>query len=241
VENLLPMPYKKRIVRVLVSIFLPLLFFFSEGLSTPVSGMDSQPDPIPVSFRTETTPRAITAGHVIRKNQLTLQLTNGALASPVGIGPNTKAFNYSMHNLRFGWILNEPRWNGHPLDGAVEVIAEISGSAVFEGAGSYLIGPSFHLRYNFTQPDWKIIPYVQIGAGFTFTDAYQDRSQRAIGQELEFTPQSSVGFRYLIDSQWSVDAEFIYHHISNAGLADRNLGINALGGMVGVSYFFDAP
>jgi len=112
---------------------------------------------------------------------------------------------------------------------------------VFDGAGSYLLGPSIHVRYNFTQPEWKFVPYIQLGGGLTFTDAHEDQSQRAIGQELEFTPQAAIGFRYLIDSQGSLDAEFIYHHISNAGLADRNLGINALGGMIGFSYFFDNP
>ncbi|MEM6885509.1 MAG: acyloxyacyl hydrolase, partial [Verrucomicrobiota bacterium] len=183
--------------------------------------------------------RGTAARDAYRSGGFTLQLMNGALASPVGIGPDTDTLNYTMHNLRVGYLLNTPSWNEHPLDGCVEIIGEISGSAIFEGAGSYLVGPSIHIRYNFTQPDWKLVPYIQLGGGLTFTDADEDLTQRAIGQELEFTPQASIGFRYLIDPQWSLDAEFIYHHISNAGLADRNLGINALGGMVGFSYFFE--
>jgi len=178
---------------------------------------------------------------IFKKNRLGLQITSGALASPVGIGPDTDTFNYTMHNLRLSWVLNDPkRWN-HPLNGAVEAIVEVSGSGIFEGAGNYLIGPTLLLRYNFIQPDWVIVPFIQAGAGLTFTDAYEDETQRAIGQELEFTPQASLGARYLIDDHWTVDAEFIYHHISNAGLADRNLGINALGGMIGISYYFGAP
>ncbi len=197
-------------------------------------------DEISPSFQTSVAPRSASGQQAFKAGTLSLQLMNGALASPVGIGPATQTFNYTMHILRFGWVMNTPQWNGHPLDGAVEIIGEISGSSIFDGAGSYLFGPSLHIRYNFTQPEWKIVPYIQIGGGLTFTDAYQDRTQRAIGQEMEFTPQSSIGLRYFVDSQWSIDAEFMYHHISNAGLADRNLGINALGGMIGFSYFFDA-
>ncbi|MEM1156675.1 MAG: acyloxyacyl hydrolase [Verrucomicrobiota bacterium] len=194
-----------------------------------------------VPFRADTQPRDYSARHVFHAGGFSLQQVNGALASPVGIGPDTDRFHYTMHNLRVGYLLNAPSWNSHPLDGAVELIGELSGSAVFQGAGSYLFGTSIHLRYNFTQPEWRFIPYLQLGGGLIFNDAYEDQSQRAIGQELEFTPQASAGLRYLIDPQWSLDAEFMYHHISNAGLADRNLGINALGGMVGFSYFFDYP
>jgi len=194
-----------------------------------------------VEFRTDLQPRDLTTQDIYQEAGFTLQLMNGALASPVGIGPDTQTLNYTMHNLRIGYLLNTPRWNGHPLDGAVELIGEVSGSVIFEGAGSYLIGPSIHVRYNFTQPDWKFVPYLQIGGGLTFTDAHEDQTQRAIGQELEFTPQASLGFRYLVAPDLTLDAEFIYHHISNAGLASRNLGINALGGMIGFSYFFDNP
>ncbi|MGF1678383.1 MAG: acyloxyacyl hydrolase [Candidatus Methylacidiphilales bacterium] len=174
-----------------------------------------------------------------RQNLVSLQLVTGALVSPVGIGPDTDTFNYTMTNLRLGWMMNTPALDGHPLDGAVEFLFELSGSAVFEGAGSFLSGPTLLLRYHFTQPDWRWVPYIQLGGGITFTDAYEDRSQRAIGQQMEFTPQASLGSRYLIDPNWSLDIEFIYHHISNAGLAERNLGINALGGLAGLTYFFN--
>jgi hypothetical protein len=40
---------------------------------------------------------------------------------------------------------------------------------------------------------------------------------------------------------WSFDAEFMYHHISNASLADRNIGVNSFGGFVGFTYLFDKP
>jgi len=72
-----------------------------------------------------------------------------------------------------------------------------------------------------------------------YTDAYKDYSQNAIGQAIEFTPQASLGLHYLIDKKWSIDTEAMFHHISNAGLSERNRGINSFGGFIGLTYFFD--
>ena len=77
------------------------------------------------------------------------------------------------------------------------------------------------------------------GAGIVYNDIYKDRSQSIIGQSIEFTPQASLGLHYLINHNWSVELEAMYHHISNAGLENgRNVGVNALGGLLGVTYRF---
>jgi hypothetical protein len=67
-----------------------------------------------------------------------------------------------------------------------------------------------------------------------------ENTARNKGQSIESTPQGSVGFRCLLDKRWSPDFEGIYHHISNAGLDERNAGVNAVGGFIGVSYIFGA-
>lgn len=172
------------------------------------------------------------------EDRITVQAVTGALFSPVGIGPDHPTFNYAQTNLRLGWMLNSPG-EDHPLRGNFEAILELSASGVFNGFGNVLIGPSALVRYNFVQPGWIVVPYIQGGAGIVYTDAYEDRSQRAIGQAIEFTPQASIGARFLVAEDWSVDVEGMFHHISNANLADRNKGINALGGFVGASYYFD--
>jgi hypothetical protein len=95
-------------------------------------------------------------------------------------------------------------------------------------------------RYNVLLSNPKWAPYIQIGAGVIVNDAYKDMSQSEIGQSVEFTPQGSIGLRYFIGRQWTLDVKAMFHHVSNAGLSDgRNGGINAVGGFVGVTYFFD--
>jgi hypothetical protein len=40
---------------------------------------------------------------------------------------------------------------------------------------------------------------------------------------------------------WSLDAEAMFHHISNAVMASKNDGINAFVGFIGLTYFFNPP
>ena len=94
-------------------------------------------------------------------------------------------------------------------------------------------------RYNLLLPNPEWALYIQIGAGVIVNDAYKDMSQSEIGQSVEFTPQGSIGLHYFMERQWTLDVEAMYHHISNAGLAERNRGINAVGGFLGVTHFFD--
>lgn len=173
------------------------------------------------------------------KDRLSLQVMGGVLFAPSGIGPKTVTFNTVGLNVRLGWMLNTPSRTDSLLTGNWEAILEMSGAHVVKGFGNYLIGPTLLLRYNFVRPGCKWIPYVQGGSGFVITDAYKDHNQDAIGEAFEFTPQASVGLRYLLRRNLSLDVEGMFHHISNASLAKRNAGINALGGFVGVTYFFN--
>lgn len=172
------------------------------------------------------------------EDRITFQVVSGALFSPVGLGPDHPTFNYAPTNLRLGWMLNSPG-EDHPLRGNFEAIIELSASGIFNGFGDIIIGPTALVRYNFVQPGWKVVPYIQAGAGIVYTDAYEDRTQDAIGQAIEFTPQASVGAKILVSREWSVDVESMFHHISNASISSRNDGTNAFGGLVGATYYFD--
>jgi len=176
--------------------------------------------------------------NLFTEDRITLQVMQGAQFSGLGVGPHIPDINYAQQNIRLGWMLNSPDYDGNPLDGCFEAILESSFSKVFTRLGDVMYGPTGLVRYNFVQPGWKVVPYIQGGAGFVYTDIYLHKDQRAIGQALEFTPQASAGARFLIDDNWSIDAEFKYHHVSNADTSSRNTGINSLGGEVGFTYFF---
>jgi len=47
-----------------------------------------------------------------------------------------------------------------------------------------------------------------------------------------------IGLKCFVAPNLSLDVEGGFQHISNAGLARRNHGVNALGAQVGLTYYF---
>ncbi|MCU1500396.1 MAG: ompW [Acidimicrobiales bacterium] len=140
-------------------------------------------------------------------------------------------------SLRLGWMLNTPSGDGF-FRGNFEFLAEVFGAAIIDGPGDGIGGATLLLRYNFVQPAARWVPYFQIGAGGVYSNIYEDHQQRLIGRAVEFNLQAGFGLRYLCTDRCSVFAEADYRHISNADTADRNLGLNSIGGYIGAGFSF---
>ena len=176
---------------------------------------------------------------IYTEGRMSLQLVSGALFSLTGFPEGSPDLNYAQTNVRLGWMLASPGPGRSVLRGNWEGLVEISNSIIFKGPGNYIGGVTGLLRYNFVQPDWNLIPYIQGGLGIVYNDIYKDDTQQAIGQAIELAPQCSIGVHYLIDKNWAVAAEGMFHHMSNAGMSKRNNSLNSLGGFIGITYFFD--
>jgi hypothetical protein len=196
----------------------------------PVEAVSDQADPFcPVDCFAE----------AFAKHHGSLQVLGGAYFCPIGLGPRTTPrYNFAPIDVRLGCMLCSPILDECCLRGNVEAILELTTAPVFDGFGSIIIGPTALLRYNFLQPDWRLVPYVQGGGGFVYNDSYRDKTQRAIGQAGEFYLQATAGVHLMLTAHCAFDVEGGYLHISNGGTNERNGGINALGGSIGVSYFF---
>ena len=159
-----------------------------------------------------------------------VQIVTGYVVSPVVIQASEKPdMNYMMTNFRFEWIRFEKSFR---------MLGEVTYSKTTAGPDGYLAGGTLILRYDFER--WgHLTPYAQIGAGISYTDLYKDHSQSLVGNEIEFNPQASLGVRYLINKTLSLDAEAMFHHVSNAGLGDRNIGVNGVGVFIGLTYRLD--
>lgn len=134
-------------------------------------------------------------------------------------------------------MYDSPRHNGL-LRGNNEFLIELFAGPDTKGPGTFLAGGSPLWRYNFIQPDAKLIPYLQLGAGALGNDIYHGHPQREIGGPFEFVLQADLGLKYLLDDRWSISAEAGFRHISNADLYSRNQGLNSLGGLMMLSYRF---
>lgn len=98
-----------------------------------------------------------------------------------------------------------------------------------------MVGP----RYNFVQPGWKVIPYIEGGVGFDFADS--NPAAGGLGQDFNFTFGAGAGFKYLITDDWFARLGVEYQHLSNAGLSEPgapNHPIDALGPKLSFGYAF---
>jgi hypothetical protein len=181
-----------------------------------------------------------TAEDLYVKERMTIQAGTGVLISPLFFKTNRQDLDYLMTFVRGGYVFTDPSEKRFFPRGNLEALMQLSGSAVTDGFGNHMVEFAMLLRYNVVYPEWRIVPYFQIGAGVLYNDLYKDRSQDLIGQAIEFSPQASLGFHYILGKRWSLDVEGIFHHISNAGLDGngRNIGTNAFGGLIGVTRFF---
>ena len=205
------------------------------SLPQNASAGDTTPDATPV--KTDFTQTALQSDFPFQKGNKQIQLVDGIFVSWEFSSLRRPSFDYEVTALRLGYMLTNVKYSGF-LRGNYEFLLEGFIGPFYQGPGTLLGGFTFEGRYNFVQPGSKWVPYLQLGAGGLYNDAFHHRDQIEIGSGPEFNLQTTVGLAYLINRNWALNAEFGYRHISNAELAHRNAGVNSLGGLLGFSYFF---
>lgn len=160
-------------------------------------------------------------------------LGGGIFFSPFVATQGRPTVNYAGGLVQFGCMLND--LSDHGLwRGNFEILGEGFGASVFEGRGTYIANGTLWLRYNMVPERCKLVPYVQLGGGASQLDL--DRN--IFGQSFNFNLNAGIGTRYFLNDHMSLNAEYRFQHISNAGMAEHNLGINAQGGVLSVSWYF---
>ena len=76
---------------------------------------------------------------------------------------------------------------------------------------------------------WK--PYVGVGAGILYANVNRKETRH----DLNFNLQLAVGLYFDLNEHASLISEYRHVHISNAGLEERNSGLNTHNFLVGVS------
>jgi hypothetical protein len=136
--------------------------------------------------------------------------------------------------LRYGWILTRPHGPGF-LKGRFEYALDaVPAFLVFQPANT-AYGAGFSplvLKWNFATRG-RIVPYLELNGGTLFTNHDVPFGTNTVN----FTSAAALGTHILGDRyNWSV--ELRYMHISNAGLAALNPGINTVQVRLGVGRFF---
>jgi opacity protein-like surface antigen len=163
------------------------------------------------------------------KGQWNLQILGGYFGD---IGDAN--YNWAQTSIRLGHV-----WNCECVPGAFEGLIDINGASTVDSSfGNHFFGGGLIARYNLVTLGSRVVPYVQGGIGFQYNDAYLDEVQQHLGSRMALTAQADVGLRLFLTKRLSLDLEGGYRFISGLSMSDRDEGINALGGMAGLTYFF---
>jgi opacity protein-like surface antigen len=185
--------------------------------------------------------KEITPPAVGTEKDWTLELGSGCLFSnvrvntpasytmiPVNITASLKLDDVGLDNFLGGWLrgYSEFYFNGGYF-------------GIASGPENYYAGIMVGPRYNFVQPGWKIIPFISGGVGLGFANAQAQLG--GLGQDFNFSFETSAGIRYNINEEWFLRLAVEYKHISNAGMSEPtnpNHPIDALGPQLSVGYAF---
>ena len=152
-----------------------------------------------------------------------------------GHGTNGSQSSDGVWNLglRYGLILTAPHGPGF-LRGRLEYAVEaVPAFVVWQkqntayGAG---VNP-FAFKWAF-DTHGSVVPYFELGGGTLFTNTQVPAGT----SRVNFTTSGALGLHFL-RSKHNVSAEIRYMHISNAGLANLNPGINTVQLRLGFGWF----
>lgn len=135
--------------------------------------------------------------------------------------------------LRYGLILTAPHGPGF-LRGRLEYAVEaVPAFLVFQKQGTaYGAGVNpFAFKWAFDTRG-SIVPYFELGGGTLFTNTQVPAGT----SRVNFTTSGAIGMHFL-RSKHNISTELRFMHISNAGLANPNPGINTVQLRLGFGWF----
>jgi lipid A 3-O-deacylase PagL len=160
-----------------------------------------------------------------------VQIWAGGGHSVSGGRGNTGVF---VAGLRYGWILTGPHLPSvlrgrfeYAVD-AVPVFVAFQPANTAYGVGFDPLG----LKWNFERRG-RLSPYLELTGGALFTDHNVPTGTNTVN----FMDQAALGV-HILGERHNVSLELRYMHISNAGLAVPNPGINTVQVRLGVGRFF---
>jgi len=160
-----------------------------------------------------------------------IQAWTGGGHSVSGGRGDTGVFNLG---LRYGWILTNPHLPGF-LRGRFEYAVDVVPVFVVFQPTDTAYGAGFNplgLKWNFERHG-RFSPYLELSGGTLFTN----NNVPAYTNTVNFTSAAALG-THLLGEKYNWSLELRYLHISNAGLATPNPGINSVQVRLGVGRFF---
>lgn len=160
-----------------------------------------------------------------------IEVWAGGGHSVAGGRGDTGVFNAGV---RYGWVLTGPHLPSflrgrfeYAVDAVPVFLAFQPGNTAY-GAGFDPLG----LKWNF-QRHGRLSPYLELTGGVLFTNHDVPNGTNTVN----FMDQAALGTR-ILGAKYNVSLELRYMHISNAGLATPNPGVNTVQVRMGIGKLF---
>jgi Lipid A 3-O-deacylase (PagL) len=163
-------------------------------------------------------------------------LTEGFYNSSFIPSPRKPIFAFAETDLQFGYML--PIIGKSFYRGDFEGLVDLFAWASTREQSGVLGGGALGLDYNFIQPGWRFVPYLGLSLGLSGNNLYEDQNQRIIGGPFAFVLQAKTGARFFIRKNWGLILEGGFEHVSNLDIYQRNVGLNQIGGRLGLFCLF---
>jgi lipid A 3-O-deacylase len=134
---------------------------------------------------------------------------------------------------QLGYVLTDELGQGK-LAGNIELLIEPMAAHFFQPFSASAFGGTAGLKYNFLAFG-RWMPFWDGGFGVLWTDLAPRIPEQST--PFNFIIQTGPGISYFVSDGTAVTLGIRFHHISNSGIGDRNIGLNAWLFNVGVSFF----
>lgn len=165
--------------------------------------------------------RADSLDDVLRKGQREWDIAAG-YAWDLDIGGNPQRVSFFTVVPRYGYFLNRH----------TEVLVELPLAYYTEPEDAQSLGLELTLRQHFARCG-RFTPFFELGAG----GLVENLDLTHLSGEFQFITHAGLGFRYLLNEESSLTFTGRLHHLSNAGRAERNRGVNDMVILIGYTRF----
>jgi lipid A 3-O-deacylase len=135
--------------------------------------------------------------------------------------------------LRYGWVITGEHWPGI-LRGRFEYAVDAEPAYLIFQPANTAYGVGFNplgLKWNFVRRG-RFSPYLELSGGTLFSN----HNVPTYTNTVNFTSAAALGM-HVLGAKYNWSVELRYLHISNAGLATPNPGLNTVQVRVGVGRF----
>ncbi len=118
--------------------------------------------------------------------------------------------------------------------GIFELIVEPLTSAVISPNNNAEVGCSFFLRYS-QKVHSRVAFYLEFGLGMLYTTQHTIEQ----GSQFNFTTQPGLGMLFFFNKSYAMSFGYRFRHVSNAGTASPNRGLDFNTAVIGLTHFFE--